>query len=131
MDWGISSGTATVVAFSDGGASVYLSSGGGFLGGQSKPAINRAAKLTVGLAGEMQPKMSLTTSFPVAQKGQVFFYVLTDSGVFTASATDEELSSNRHPFSKLGNAAQEIITQYRLEPGKQAVEPPIVDVKSP
>src|SRR4029077_5342794 len=30
MDWGVTEGTATVVAFSDGNASVYLSSGGGF-----------------------------------------------------------------------------------------------------
>ena len=30
MDWGVDNGTATIVAFSDGNASIYLSSGGGF-----------------------------------------------------------------------------------------------------
>jgi hypothetical protein len=81
MDWGVGNGTATVVAISDGTASVYL----------------RA-----------------TDAYPLPQKGQVTFYALTDTGVFTASATQDELSSHSHPLSKLGDAAQNIITQYRL-----------------
>ena len=35
MDGGVTKGTATVPALSDGTASVYLSSGGGFIGGSS------------------------------------------------------------------------------------------------
>src|SRR5258706_9121922 len=33
MDWGVTNGTAPVVAISDGTASIYLSSGGGSIGG--------------------------------------------------------------------------------------------------
>jgi len=86
MDWGIAAGTATVVAVTDGTASVYLSSGGGFIGGgQSHDSIRSAAKRTVELAGELQPLMRLTTTYPLPQRGYVTFYVLTDAGVFTAT----------------------------------------------
>jgi hypothetical protein len=43
MDWFVGKGTATVVAIVDGTASVYLSSGGGFIGGsQANPALREA-----------------------------------------------------------------------------------------
>ena len=115
MDWGIPAGSATVVAIADGTASVYLSSGGGFLGGgQSHESIRAAAKRTVEIADEVQPLMQSTAAYPLPQRGQVTFYILTDAGVFTASASDDELRSHRSPFYKLGDSAQTIITEYRL-----------------
>jgi hypothetical protein len=115
MDWGIPAGSATVVALADGTTSVYLSSGGGFLGGgQSHETIRAAAKKAVEIADEVQPLMQATTSYPLPQRGQVTFYLLTDAGVFTASAPDEDLRSHRSPLHKLGDAAQAIITEYRL-----------------
>jgi hypothetical protein len=111
MDWGIDAGSATVVAVADGTASVYLSSGGGFLGGgQSHETIRAAAKKTVELASEVQPLMHLTTTYPLPARGQVTFYVLTDAGVFTASASDDDLRNHRSPLYKLGDSAQSIIT---------------------
>jgi len=116
MDWGLgSSGTATIVAISDGTASVYLSSGGGSIGGgQSHDSIRKAAQKMVSAAAEFQPDMRAANSFPLPHTGQIIFYVLTDAGVFTATASEGELSSHRHPLSKLADAAQEIMTQYRL-----------------
>ena len=115
MDWGVANGTATVVAVSDGTASVYLSSGGGGIGGgQSHESMRKAARNMVSAAIELQPQMRATDAFPLPQKSQVTFYVLTDAGVFTVCATQDELSSHSHPLSKLGDAAQNIITHYRL-----------------
>jgi len=115
MDWGVPTGSATVVAIADGTASVYLSSGGGFIGGgQSHESIRAAAKRTVEIADEVQPLMQPTTAYPLPQRGQVTFYILTDVGVFTASASDDDLRSHRSPFYKLGDSAQTIITEYRL-----------------
>jgi len=115
MDWGVGRGTATVAAFADGTASIYLSSGGGFLGGgQSHESIRNAAKKMVGIGGELQPLMQPTATYPLPPRGQVTFYVRTDAGVFTASASDDDLRSHRSPFFKLGDAGQTIITEYRL-----------------
>jgi len=44
------------------------------------------------------------------QRGQVTFYVRTDSGVLTATVTEDDLGSHRSPFYKLGDSAQTIIT---------------------
>ena len=115
MDWGVSNATATVVAVCDGTASVYLSSGGGSIGGgQGHEAIREAALDAVAVAGEKLDQMRVATSFPLpARQGDVLFYVLTDSGVFTGKSTQALLSANKDVFSKLGNAMQKIITEYR------------------
>ena len=71
MDWGIQSGTVTVVAMSDGSASIYLSSGGGSLGGIGQEAIRNAAKHAVGLASSVQRQMKETKTFPLPQTGRL------------------------------------------------------------
>lgn len=115
MDWGLTDGTATVIALSDGEASVYLSGGSGYIGGQTHEAIRKAAQNVVSMAAEFQPKMHATTTYPLPQSGDVTFYILTDNGTFTASASEEDLKKNRNPLTKLANAAQDVITQYRLQ----------------
>ena len=42
MDWNVTNGTATVLAGAEGTASIYLSSGGGFIGGSVGHQIGRA-----------------------------------------------------------------------------------------
>jgi len=114
MDWGVNNGTATVVAVADGTVSIYLSGGGGSLGGgQGHAAIRAAGQKFLNLAKESLPRMQKTTEYPLPGRGQVYFYVRTTEGVFTARTSQEELNSRSHPFRYLGDAAQEIITQYR------------------
>ena len=119
MDWGLSEYTATVLALSDGSASVYFSNGGGFIGGQSHETVQKAAKRAVEISAEVQPLMRATTEYPLPKRGEVIFYVLTDAGVFSATAPEQDLRTHRNPFSKLGDAAQEVISAYRLIQEKQ------------
>jgi hypothetical protein len=114
MDWGFTEGDATLVAFSDGNDSVYLSSGGGFIGSALHDSIGKAAQRMVTIAAECQPQAHFTTTYPLPQHAQVIFYFLTDVGVFTIGASEQELSSHRRPLSKLGDGGQDIITQFRL-----------------
>jgi hypothetical protein len=115
MDFAVSHGTVTVTSLSDGNASIYLSSGGGYLGGVGKPAIHSAAQNFVRTASEFQAAMNPAAEFPLPERGQVSFYVLTDAGVFTGRAAEEELRQRHHPLTKLFAAGQEVITQYRLD----------------
>jgi hypothetical protein len=104
MDWGLPNGnvTSTVVAYSDGGASVYLSGGGGYIGGgQTHEAIRKAAQKAVSLAAGLEMKAVATNEYPLPRSGEMIFYLLTDAGVFTASGSQAELSSGRHPFPRL------------------------------
>ncbi|MBZ5655924.1 MAG: hypothetical protein LAO56_11700 [Acidobacteriia bacterium] len=114
MDWGIDAGTVTVVAMSDGSASIYLSSGGGSIGGIGQEPIRNAAKRAVTLAGEVQERMTEAKAFPLPATRQVHFYALTDAGVYTAGTSEAELRTGQSPFSKLGDAMQGIITEYRI-----------------
>lgn len=123
MDWALDSGYVTVAALSDGNASVYLSSGGGPIGGRLHESIREAAEKMVAAAAEVQSRMDATTTHPLPQNGEVVFYLRTDAGLFTAKDTVTDLSSQRSPFSKLGNAAQEIITRYRNISRKNDVYP--------
>jgi len=104
VDWGTPNGTGTLLVLSDRSASVYFSNGGGYLGNESE-AIRKTAADTINVAGELQPQMHLTTTYPLPQRGEVTFYLLTDGGVFTASASDEDLRNNRLPLSRLRNSA--------------------------
>jgi hypothetical protein len=114
MDWGVTTGSATVVALSDGHASIYLSNGGGYLGGsQSHDSIRKAAQAAVTTAAEFQAQMRPTNTYPLPHRGEVIFYLLTDSGVLTASALEQEMSSHQHRLSTLGDAMQLIVTEYR------------------
>jgi hypothetical protein len=121
MDWVVSQATATVIAFSNGHASIYLSTGGGFIGGgESHESVRNAAKKLVAVAVECQPHTHATSEYPLPQKqDEILFYLLTDAGIFTASASKEDLSSHHHPLSKLHDAAQDIITEYRLIEGNK------------
>lgn len=114
MDWGVANGTATVMGLADGSASIYLSSGGGSIGGQSVELIRKAAQYAVTVAAELQPTMHTVKEFPLPTKDQVVFYVLTDAGVFGEGALSDEFKNQQHRLTKLGSAMQQIITQYRL-----------------
>jgi hypothetical protein len=72
------------------------------------------------VAVECQPHTHATSEYPLPQKlDEILFYLLTDAGIFTATASKEDLSSHHHPLSKLYDAAQGIITEYRLIQGNK------------
>ncbi|HLZ41521.1 MAG TPA: hypothetical protein VKQ11_11185 [Candidatus Sulfotelmatobacter sp.] len=114
MDWGVTNGTATVVAMSDGSASVYFSSGGGYIGGIGQEPIRRAAQKALDVARAVQLPSQPTTAYPLPEQHGVFFYFLTDAGVFMLRTSEQELNSSGHPLRKVGDAMQDVITQYRL-----------------
>jgi hypothetical protein len=114
MDWGVKNATATVVAMSDGSASVYFSNGGGYIGGKGQEPIRMAAQRAVEAAQAVQLPAQTTTSYPLPEQHGVCFYLLTDAGVFMFRTTEQELNSPNHPLRKLGDAMQGVITEYRL-----------------
>ena len=94
FDWGV----ATVVSVRDGTASLYMSTGGGILGGYS---AQQEAKRFVAEAEKHLAGMKTTKSFPYPQVGQVKFYVRTREGVYTSEAGEKELVNGRHALSQL------------------------------
>jgi hypothetical protein len=115
MDWHVDKGTVTVVAAADGAASVYLSSGGGFIGGSEKvPAIREAALHAVSLATGLRFHFVPTESTPLPSLGDVTFYLTTGTDVRRAVAAESKLRAGADPLAGLGGAMQRIVTEYRV-----------------
>lgn len=116
MDWNVSNGTATVLAAADGTASVYLSSGGGFLGGGQKyPELRNAALHAVHLATDLFKYFNATETIDLPVPGDVFFYLTTSNGVRRAIAKEADLRTGIGPLAPLGAIMQRIIMEYRLK----------------
>lgn len=115
MDFHVDHGTVTVVASADGNASLYLSSGGGFLGGsQHYPSIREAALHAVSLATTMQCHFEPTENSALPPLGDVTFYVTTGTGIRIAVASQARLRAAADPLAGLGGAMQKIVTEYRF-----------------
>lgn len=119
MDWHVDKGTVTVVAAADGSASLYLSSGGGYIGGSEKvPAIREAALHAVALATSLRFYFQKTEASPLPSLGDVTFYITTTAGVSRAVAAEAKLRAGADPLAGLGGAMQRIVTEYRLKFGR-------------
>lgn len=114
MDTCYPKAVATVVSMADGSASIYISSGGGHIGGRGQPAVREAAVAFVHSATANLGKLKPASQHPLPAVGQTRFYVLTPEGLFSAEAVEKELGENRHELSPLFFAGQEVITQFRL-----------------
>lgn len=125
MDWHLGNGTATVLAAQDGTASLYLSSGGGFIGGsEGKAVLNReirqSALHAVGIAETLRGQGKPVSAFPLPPVGSMFFYLTTNAGVLLLSATEAELLQGSSPLVPLNRAMQRIVTGYRFLSERQA-----------
>lgn len=114
MEMAFGGATATVAAFEDGTTSIYLSSGGGFIGGGADEKVGAAGKAFIAAADRCISQMTMTDAFPEPRLGETIFYIRTDVGTFMAKEPKDELVRGRNVLSPLFAAAQEVITQYRL-----------------
>jgi hypothetical protein len=114
MDMPVADATATVVAFADGAASIYLSSGGGFIGGMQHAAVKQAAHAFIATANRLSGSFTPVTAFPLPAKGQIRFYAHVGERVGMAEAEQQALETGRHALSSLYAAAHAIISAYRI-----------------
>ena len=106
--------TATLFALSDGTTSLYLSSGGGVIGGHDHRSVRQANAELLETANQYHQYLKSSESFPVPAAGHTLFYILTDSGVLTGAGREDDLGLGRHPLSPLFHAGHRVITQLRL-----------------
>lgn len=117
MDWHVPNGTFTVLAAVDGTASLYLSSGGGRLGGGQRHArLNQQAKQAVALTQVMLAEFRPTATYPLPVPGSVSFYAATSSEMYVAVALEEDLKFAMSPLRALATLMHAIVTSYRELP---------------
>lgn len=113
MELGFDHGWATVVALTDGSASLYLSSGGGVIGGGQHERAAQAAKALCRQAASLQSPGGRVDEFPTPGPDRVRFYLLAVDGVRTFECAESELAEGSHPFSALYARGQDVITALR------------------
>ena len=114
MEFDVDGDTATLVAFLNGDCSIYLSFGGGTIGGGQHESSAAAARRLVRLSEAFLPKLAKTIEQPRPGPGQVNFYVLTTDGILGVTRPEEGLSDGVDEFSELFVAGHDVITQLRL-----------------
>lgn len=119
MDWNIGQATSTIVSFATGDASMYYSTGGGWLGGYGVEKVNSASKQFVIAAGEYVEKLKKVSEYPMPPVGYVRFYIITPQGVYGSGDVDSDtLTKDGIDFSTLNDAAQYLIYEISLVPQK-------------
>jgi len=107
--------TASVVSFLTGDTSLYLSTGGGFIGaGQHEEVREMVANKVDGF----QKYLSRATKIDepkLPEEGKVNFNFLTKNGIYSVTENLADLESGKSELSELFTEVNEIITQIRLK----------------
>ena len=114
MDWDLGDGTATFISFSTGDASMYLSSGGGLIGGGQHENVSTAAKAFIDKAQQYLDKTTKIDSTPLPDKNCVKFYFMTNKGKFTAQENLKNFDNSSSPWLPLFEEGNKVISELRL-----------------
>ena len=111
-------GIASVISFLTGDTSLYLSSGGGFIGAGQHEKVR---KIVAEKIEEFQIYLSKAEKIQepkLPKDGMVNFNFLTKNGIYSLSENISDLENGNSEFSKLFEDVNEIITQIRLNSNK-------------
>ena len=114
METGHPEAVVTLATFITGDTSLYFSSGGGMIGGMGHETVRQAAIELNKKADSFIPNCKKTTSFPSPQQGQTVFYILSEEGIFTAKAMDDDLADKKSNLWPLFAVGQDVITEFRI-----------------
>ena len=114
MDMGFDEGCATLVALVDGSASLYLSSGGGTIGGGDHKRVADAARRLISLTEEHLELIPRSTEDRLPANGSVVIHALTYDGRHAVEVVEDELGNNQHELSAVFFGAHDVITEIRL-----------------
>lgn len=114
VEHGLPNGTATLVCFANGEASLYLSSGAGLAGTSANAEVRAGASNLVQLAAQQAPAASPAEAWPTPAIGEVAFWFLSTNKVLGTRVSDRDLQDENQPLSKLYRSANALLTQMHL-----------------
>lgn len=92
---------------------MYLSSGGGVIGGGQHQNVNNAAKQFVDLAQNFLEKTTNTETTPLPLTDEVKFYLLTNKGIRVGQEQVKNLENNSSQWLKLFEEGNNVLTELR------------------
>ena len=114
MEMGLDTGTASLVAVADGTTSLYLSTGGGVIGGGGHQAVRRASEAFLDAAEAHLDRLQAIAEAPLPHTGAMRFHALTFDSLRSAEAQESELVDGRSELTPLFHAGDEVLTQLGL-----------------
>lgn len=109
MDMDLGEGTATLASFLSGDASLYLSTGGGLIGGREHDNVSDATEALIAKATKYLSKAEKTTDTALPSKDGVSFYFLTNEGIYKGQEEIKNLKSKSSEWSDLFAEANKVI----------------------
>ena len=118
MDWDVGNGIATLVAFENGEASLYLSSGGGIAGGGAHANVRNSAVQFISLAQDYLGNTIKTDSETLPEKEGIKFYLLTSKGKFVAQEKMTNIENKTSVWLPLFEEGNKVISELRVISGE-------------
>jgi hypothetical protein len=113
MELGMPEGAATIVSLADGTTSMYLSTGGGVIGGGEHEHVAAASiHFLHRLEGDLD-QLPPDESIDLPDPDSVTFYAFTHRGRRRREEAEQALSSEDHPLFSLYAAGHGVITALR------------------
>jgi hypothetical protein len=114
MDWGLGEGTATLVAFKTGEASLYFSSGAGIIGGGGHDNVKREIAEYIKMAEGYLVNTSRTETTLLPSANEIKFYFLTNKGKYSGVEKMKNIESEKSDWLNLFEEANKLIAEIRI-----------------
>lgn len=114
MDWEMGGGIATIISYQTGDASLYLSSGGGVIGGGQHENVSNVTKQFVSLAQTFIAKATKTEATILPATDQVKFYLLTTNGIYVGQDIISNFENNTSEWLQLFEEGNNVLTELRM-----------------
>ena len=119
MDWDLGNGIVTVAAYETGDASMYLSSGGGVIGGGQHENVRQAVFPYIKLGQNFLTMAEKTKTTPLPDKDCVRFYFLTNDETYYSQEKMKNIENENSDWLKLFEEANKVLTELRLTTEKK------------
>jgi hypothetical protein len=119
MDWDLGDGIMTLISYDTGDASMYLSSGGGVIGGGQHENVRKATKEFISKAQSYVDKSSKNDKTSLPDKNCVKFYLLTNNGKFVAQETMNNIENSSSTWLDFFEQGNKVISELRLTTEKK------------
>jgi hypothetical protein len=113
METGYPQATVTLVSLADGTTSLYLSTGGGIIGGGGHDRVAAATRSFLTAVEDHLHLLSPDPDSHVPGEGRVIIRALTHQGRYSAEAAEDDLGHGRLPLSAVFYAGHGVITELR------------------
>ena len=107
-------GIYTLIAFADGSASLYFSTGGGYIGLGQKEEIQKIIQILLSTSENYISSFTLSSTYALPEPGMTSMYLFTWDGTLTASENEKILTEGQSNLSPLFFQAHSLISAARV-----------------